>query len=148
VKIFHIDVLPTWHAQVFSTKDHWPNIDDHLDKLQLSWDKYLGEKYPYKIDKKTDAYQKVSVLVYDHFTHLLTSFQAKAKLCDLRNRIKNRGDQVTLDEFRKWVGDNEEAMKDQDKRMAFGKEYCAPKEYKFVWKAFDKEVSTRTLEIS
>lgn len=85
-------------------------------------------------------------LKYDHrFTHLLTSFQAKAKLCDLRNRMKNRSDQVTLDEFRKSVGDDEEAIKNRDKRMAFGEEYCNPKEWKFVWKAFDKEVSTQTL---
>ena len=42
-----------------STKDYWPNIDDHLDKLQSTWDKYLDEEYPYKIDKNTDAYQKV-----------------------------------------------------------------------------------------
>jgi hypothetical protein len=55
--------------------------------------------------------------------------------------MKNRSDQVVLDEFRKWVGDNEEAMKDQEKRIAFGKEYCSSKEWKFIWKVFDKEVS-------
>jgi hypothetical protein len=60
VKIFNIDVLPTWQAQIFSTKDSWPNIDDHLDKLQLFWDMYLGNDYPLKIDKNTDAYHKVS----------------------------------------------------------------------------------------
>jgi hypothetical protein len=54
--------------------------------------------------------------------------------------MKNRSDQVTLDEFRKWIGDDEEAMKDQDKRIAFGIEYCNVKEWKFIWKAFDKEV--------
>ena len=48
-------------AQVFSTKDYWPNIDDHLNKLQLSWDLYLGKKYPHKIEKNTDAYHKVSL---------------------------------------------------------------------------------------
>jgi hypothetical protein len=58
--------------------------------------------------------------------------------------MKNKGDQVTLDEFRKWVGNNEEAMKVQVKRIAFGKEYCAPKEWKFVWKDFNKEVNTHT----
>ena len=51
VKIFTNNVLPTWMAQVFSTKDHWPNIDAHIDKLQLFWDQYLGEKYSYKISK-------------------------------------------------------------------------------------------------
>ena len=56
--------------------------------------------------------------------------------------MKNRADQVTLDEFRKWVGDDEKAMQDPNKRIAFGKEYCNPKEWKFVWKAFDKEVSS------
>jgi hypothetical protein len=54
--------------------------------------------------------------------------------------MKNRSDQVTLDEFRKWVKDDEEAMKDRDKRIAFGKEYCNSKEWKFIWKVFDKEV--------
>jgi hypothetical protein len=140
VKIFNNDILPTWHAQVFSTKDSWPNIDEHLDKLQLFWDLYIGEKYPHNIDKNTDAYHKVSH--YHFFTHLLTLFQAKARLCDLRNRMKNRSDQVTFDEFRNWVGNNEEAMKDQNKRIAFGIDYCKPKEWKFVWKAFDREVST------
>lgn len=83
---------------------------------------------------------------YDHyFTHLQTLFQAKARLCDLRNRMKNRSDQVVLDEFRNWVGDNEEAIKDQDKQIAFGEDYCNSKDWKFVWKAFDKEVSTLTL---
>jgi hypothetical protein len=71
--------------------------------------------------------------------------KAKARLCDLRNRMKNRSDQVALEEFRNWVGGNEEAIKDQDKRIAFGKEYCNSKEWKFIWKAFDKEVSTHTL---
>jgi hypothetical protein len=59
VKIFNNDVLPAWMAQVFSTKDAWPNIDAHVDKLQLFWDQYLGENYPHKIDKNTDAYHKV-----------------------------------------------------------------------------------------
>jgi hypothetical protein len=58
--------------------------------------------------------------------------------------MKNRADQVTLDEFRKWVRDDEKAMQDQNKIIAFGKEYCNPKDWKFVWKAFDKEVSTQT----
>lgn len=61
--------------------------------------------------------------------------------------MKSRSDQVVQDEFRKWVGDNDEAMKDQAKRIAFGKEYCGPKEWKFVWKAFDKEVNTFIFEI-
>lgn len=74
-------------------------------------------------------------------TYLLTSFKAKAKLCDLRNRMKNRADQVTLEEFRKWTGDDEKAMQDRDKRIAFGKEYCNTKEWKFVWKTFDRDVS-------
>jgi hypothetical protein len=88
----------------------------------------------------------IKYLKYDHhFTHLLTSFQAKAKLCDLRNRMRNRSDQVVLDEFRKSVGGDEEAMRDRDKRIAFGKDYCTPREWKFVWKAFDREVSTQTL---
>jgi hypothetical protein len=56
--------------------------------------------------------------------------------------MKNRADQVTLDEFRKWVGDDEKAMKDQEKRIAFGKEYCTLKEWKFSWKIFDREVNT------
>jgi hypothetical protein len=56
--------------------------------------------------------------------------------------MRNRSDQVTLDEFRNWVRNNEEAMKDQDKRMAFGKEYCSAKDWKFVWKAYDKDVSS------
>jgi len=127
-----------------ATKDYWPGVDDHLNKLQLSWDKYLGKKFPHKIDKDTEAYQKVYIKYDHHFIILLTLFQAKAKLCDLRNRMKNRSDQVTLDEFRRWVGDNAEAMKDQDKRIAFGKEYCTPREWKFSWKVFDKEVSTQS----
>ena len=73
---------------------------------------------------------------------LLTLSQAKAKLCDLCNRMRNHADQATLDEFQKWAGDNERAMQDQNKRIAFGQEYCNPKEWKFIWKAFDKEVST------
>ena len=68
-----------------------------------------------------------------------------AKLCDLHNSMKNRSNQVTLDRFQKWAGGNEGAMKDQDKIIAFGREYCTPKEWKFVWKAFDKEVNTRIL---
>jgi hypothetical protein len=69
VKIFNNDILPTWMAQVFSSKDFWPNIDVHLDKLQFLWDQYLGENYPLKIDKKTDAYHRVS-LKYDlHFIY-------------------------------------------------------------------------------
>ena len=59
--------------------------------------------------------------------------------------MKNRSDQVTLDRFQKWAGGNAEAMKDQDKIIAFGREYCTPKEWKFVWKAFNKEVNTRIL---
>ena len=87
----------------------------------------------------------IRYLKYDHhFTHLPTLFQAKARLCDLRNCLKNRGNQVVLEDFWNWVGDNEEAMKDQDKRITFGKEYCSS-EWKFVWKAYDKEVSTHTL---
>jgi hypothetical protein len=87
----------------------------------------------------------IRYLKYDGLSfHLLTLFQAKARLCDLRNRMKNKSDQVTLDEFRKWVGD-EEAMKDQDKRIAFGKEYCGTKDWKFIWKCFDKEVRTHTV---
>ena len=63
VKTFNNDVLPAWVAQVFSTKDSWPNIDDHLDKLQLVWDQYMGENYPHMIDKNTDAYHKVFQIV-------------------------------------------------------------------------------------
>lgn len=55
--------------------------------------------------------------------------------------MKNKSDQVVLDEFRKWVGDNQEAMKDQENRIAFGKEYCSSREWKFIWKVFDQEVS-------
>ena len=47
---------------------------------------------------------------------------------------------MTFDEFQKWVRDDEEAIKDQSKRIAFGKEFCNVKEWKFLWKAFDKEV--------
>jgi hypothetical protein len=54
--------------------------------------------------------------------------------------MKNKSDQVTQDEFRKWVGDDETAMKDRDNRIAFGKDYCNVKEWKFIWKAFDREV--------
>jgi hypothetical protein len=72
VKIFNDNILPTWHAQVFSSKDSWPDIDTHLNKLQLLWDLYIGEKHPLKIDKKMDVYHKVS---YHHFfTYLLTLF--------------------------------------------------------------------------
>jgi hypothetical protein len=53
--------------------------------------------------------------------------------------MKNRSDQVVLDEFRIWVGDDENAMKDPDQRIAFGKDYCN-NEWKFIWKEFDKEV--------
>ena len=60
VKIFNNDILPTWQAQIFSTKDSWTNIDDYLDKLQLFWDQYLGENYPHEINKNMDAYHKVS----------------------------------------------------------------------------------------
>ena len=42
----------------------------------------------------------------------------------------------------KWAGDNNRVMQDQNKRIAFGQEYCNPKEWKLIWKAFDKEVST------
>ena len=59
VKIYNNDVVPSWLAQVMSTKDYWPNINDYLDRLQSTWDKYLGEEYPHKINKNTDAYQKV-----------------------------------------------------------------------------------------
>lgn len=59
--------------------------------------------------------------------------------------MKSKGDQVALDEFLKWVGDDVAAMKDQDKRIAFGKEYCNVKEWKFIWKTFNKEVSTHTV---
>ena len=62
-RTFNNDILPTWHAQIFSTKDYWPNIDDHLDKLQFSWDQYLGEKFPHEINKNTDAYYKVLSLI-------------------------------------------------------------------------------------
>ena len=87
----------------------------------------------------------IRYLKYDHhFTHLPTLFQEKARLCDLHNCLKNRGDQVVLEDFQNLVGDNKEAMKDQDKRIAFGKEYCSL-EWKFVWKAYNKEVSTHTL---
>lgn len=147
VKIFNNDILPTWQAQIFSTKDSWPNIDNHLDMLQIIWDQYIGDVYPQKIDKNTDAYHKVSRHSFYFFTRLLTIFQAKARLCDLRNRMKNRSDQVTLDEFFIWAGDNAEAMKDQNTRIAFGNEYCNAKEWKFVWKAFDKEVSTFSLKL-
>jgi hypothetical protein len=54
--------------------------------------------------------------------------------------MKNRSDQVVLDEFRKWVGD-EEGLKDPENRITFGKEYCSSKEWKFIWKVFDQEVS-------
>lgn len=60
LKVFNNDVLPTWMAQVFSTRDSWPNIDTHLDELQRFWDQYLGDMYPLKIDKTTDTYHKVS----------------------------------------------------------------------------------------
>jgi hypothetical protein len=59
VKIFNNDVLPTWIAQVFASNDSWPNIDDHLNKLQIIWDEYLGKKYPHRIDNNTDIYHKV-----------------------------------------------------------------------------------------
>ena len=59
-RIFNNDILPAWMAQVFSTKDSWPNVDAHLDVLQILWDQYLGDKYPQKINKNTDAYHKVS----------------------------------------------------------------------------------------
>jgi hypothetical protein len=59
--------------------------------------------------------------------------------------MKNRSDQAVLDEFRTWVGDDEKAMKDENQRIAFGKEYCNAKEWKFIWKAFDKEVRIRSL---
>lgn len=52
---------------------------------------------------------------------------------------------MALEEFRKWAGDNEEAMKDNENRIAFGKEYCSPKDWKFVWRVFDKEVSIQSL---
>ena len=54
---------------------------------------------------------------------------------------------MTLDEFLKWVGHSKdlEAMKDKEKRIAFGKEYSIPKEWKFIWKTFNREVSIRTL---
>ena len=54
--------------------------------------------------------------------------------------MKNQRDQVILDEFLKWAG-GEEAMKDKEKRIAFGKEYSMPKEWKFIWKTFNREVS-------
>lgn len=59
VKTFNNDILPTWIAQVFASNDSWPNIDDHLNKLQKIWDEYLGENFPYRIDKATNIYQKV-----------------------------------------------------------------------------------------
>ena len=136
MKIFTNDVVPTWIAEVFSTKDSWPNIDAHLEKLQFYWDQYLGDYYPHKIDKNTDTYRKV--FQKRSSFHLLKLFQAKTRLCDLHNLMKNRSDQVVLDEFRRWV-DDEAAMKDQDKQVEFGKEYCDVKEWKFLWKAFNKE---------
>ena len=54
--------------------------------------------------------------------------------------MKNWSDQVTLDEFLKWAGDGKEAMKNKDQRIAFRKEYSTPKEWKFIWKTFDREV--------
>ena len=62
MKVFIDNVLPTWQAKIFSAKDSWPNIDDHLNKLQFVWDKYLGHNYPHKINKSTEAYHKVSQL--------------------------------------------------------------------------------------
>ena len=73
---------------------------------------------------------------------LLTLSEAKAKLCDLCNQMRNCANQATLDKFWKWAGDNKRAMQNQNKRIAFRQEYCNPKEWKFIWKAFDKEVST------
>jgi hypothetical protein len=55
--------------------------------------------------------------------------------------MKHRSDQVTLDEFLKWAGESESAMKDKQKRIAFGKEYTTPNEWKFIWRIFDREVS-------
>ena len=57
---------------------------------------------------------------------------------------------MVLDEFQKWVGDDEGVMKDREKRIAFKKEYCNSKEWKFIWKVFNGEVSNclKVLEIS
>jgi hypothetical protein len=55
--------------------------------------------------------------------------------------MRNRSDQAVLEEFRKWADEDNNAIKDPQKRIAFGKEYCNAKEWKFIWKAFDKEVS-------
>ena len=68
VKIYNNDVISSWLAQVMSTKDYWPNINDYLDRLQSTWDKYLGEEYPHKINKNTDAYQKVYTIWYSFHT--------------------------------------------------------------------------------
>ena len=58
--------------------------------------------------------------------------------------MKNQSDQVILDEFLKWAG-GKEAMKDKEKRIAFGKEYSTPMEWKFIWKTFNREVSTHNI---
>ena len=87
-----------------------------------------------------NAYYKVSLIwSFDTFTDIILG---KSKALWPCNRMKNCANQVALDEFWKWVRDDEKAMQDQNKRIVFGKEYCDPKDWKFVWKAFDKEVST------
>ena len=54
--------------------------------------------------------------------------------------MRNKSDQVVLEEFRLWVGEDEKALKDSDQRIAFGKDYCNTNEWRFIWKVFDKEV--------
>jgi hypothetical protein len=80
VKIFNNSVLPAWLAEIFSTKDSWPTIDAHIDKLQSSWDSYLGTEHPHKLSKNTEVYHKVRVSSSINIRHLVTTDYFRRRL--------------------------------------------------------------------
>lgn len=53
--------------------------------------------------------------------------------------MKARGDQVSLEKFQRWVEDDKSALKDKEKGLNL--DCSKQREYKFLWKTFDKEVS-------
>ena len=59
---------------------------------------------------------------------------------DYCHRIKERAEHVVIERFRKLHGNDVDAIRDREKRVKFGTEWCDPasREYKFIWGGFDK----------
>jgi hypothetical protein len=149
-KKFTTIILPYWIQFRMARDDPWDGLSqDDLDFVKRFWHRVFGSAPPYEITRNTDIYKKVC---HDHLAAgvclRFQIVQLKSRLCDYRNRVKAKGEQVALERFKKMYKNDPDAIRDREKRIAFGTHFCDAinQHYRFIWLGYDSApVSWRCL---